>query len=260
MYFSPAMKLFSQIFGKGHPLIIMHGVFGMGDNWKTLARHWAEHFQVHVLDMRNHGRSPHDDEFSYEVMSDDLLEYLSDHDLPAAHILGHSMGGKVGMLFACLHPERTRSLTVADIGPQAYAPHHHQVVAALEGLDLDQVSSRKDDQEQFAPDLPQGVRQFLLKNLYWKDKETLTWRFNLPVLARSVSGQTAGLPPHAIFDGPVLFIRGGRSDYVTDEALPLVHEHFPHARVETLPGAGHWLHAEQPQAFYEIVLEFLGGQ
>lgn len=254
------MKLHSQIFGQGSPLIIMHGVFGMGDNWKTLARRWSEHYQVHVLDMRNHGRSPHSEAFSYEVMSDDVREYLADHDLSSVHLLGHSMGGKVGMLFACLHPEHTRSLTVADIGPQSYRPHHDQVVSALKGLDLSQVSSRRDAQEQFGPDLPQGVRQFLLKNLYWEDKETLGWRFNLPVLARSVGEETAGLPPQAQYDGPVLFVRGGRSDYLPDESLPQLHEHFPQAKVKTLPEAGHWLHAEQPQPFFELVEDFLSGQ
>ncbi len=254
------MKLHSQIFGEGAPLLIMHGVFGMGDNWKTLARRWSEHYQVHVLDMRNHGRSPHSEAFSYEVMSDDVREYLEDHGLSSAHLLGHSMGGKVGMLFACLYPEHTRSLTVADIGPQSYRPHHEQVVAALEGLDLSQISSRREAQEQFGPDLPPGVRQFLLKNLYWESKESLGWRFNLPVLARSVRGETAGLPPQAQYDGPVLFVRGGRSAYLPDEALPQLHEHFPQAQLKTLPEAGHWLHAEQPQAFYELIQAFLSGQ
>lgn len=250
------MKLFSKIHGEGDPLIIMHGVFGMSDNWQTLGRKWSETYQVHLLDMRNHGRSPHSDEFSYELMSDDLLEYLDDHSIRKANILGHSMGGKVAMLFAVLNESRVNKLIVADIAPRPYEPHHQQIIAALESLPLDDITSRSEAEEQFAID-NYGIRQFLLKNLYWKEKNQLEWRFNLPVIAREIEKVGEGLAPQAIFNGPALFIRGGNSNYIRDEDLDEIEMHFPQAQLETIEGAGHWLHAEKPQEFYKRVSAFL---
>ncbi|MDZ7846576.1 MAG: alpha/beta fold hydrolase [Owenweeksia sp.] len=147
----------------------MHGLFGMGDNWQTLGRKWGADYQVHLLDMRNHGRSPQSDDFSYEAMADDLLEYLDDHNLEKPYLLGHSMGGKVAMLFSVLHNTRVGKLVVADIAPKPYDPHHQEIVDALESLDLQQIDSRREAEEKFKIEDP-GVRQFLLKSLYWEKK------------------------------------------------------------------------------------------
>lgn len=254
--FNGQMKLHSQISGEGTPLIIMHGVFGMGDNWQTLGRKWAENYEVHLLDMRNHGRSPHSDEFSYEAMSDDLSEYLAEHNIEEAHILGHSMGGKVAMEFATLNPEKVLKLIVADIGPKSYEPHHQEIIAALQDLDLENIDSRGEAEDQFAiKDF--GTKQFLLKSLYWKEKGKLAWRFNLPVIAREVERVGASLPPNAIYDGEVLFIRGGKSWYIKDEDWDGILGHFPDAELETIDGAGHWLHAEKPKEFFNAVSEYL---
>jgi esterase len=250
------LKLFSKIHGQGEPLIIMHGVFGMSDNWQTLGRKWSEDYQVHLLDMRNHGRSPHSDEFSYELMSDDLLEYLDQHKITRAHILGHSMGGKVAMLFAVLNEKRVNKLVVADIAPRPYEPHHQQIIEALKTLPLSEIESRSEAEEQFSIE-NYGVRQFLLKNLYWKEKGQLDWRFNLPVIAREIDKVGEGLAPQAIFNGPTLFIRGGNSDYIKDEDFHEIELHFPMAKLETIYGAGHWLHAEKPKEFYSQVTDFL---
>lgn len=251
------MELFSQIHGKGEPLIIMHGLFGMSDNWQSLGRKWAENYEVHMLDMRNHGRSPHSDEFSYELMADDLVAYLDQHQLESANILGHSMGGKVAMLFAVLNPERTRRLIIADIAPKPYEPHHGEIIAALEALDLSQVKKRSDADALFGPDLHPGVRQFLLKNLYWEEKDKMAWRFNLPVLAREIQKVGEGLAANAYYDGPCLFLRGTDSWYIQDEDMDLILSHYPEAQLETISKAGHWLHAENPKDFYQAVSEFL---
>lgn len=255
------MKLFSNVIGKGkQELIIMHGLFGMSDNWQSLGKKWAEDYRVHLLDMRNHGRSPHAPEFSYELMADDLTEYMDENGIAEAHIIGHSMGGKVAMLFAVLNPEKCQSLIVADIAPKAYQPHHQDVIEALEALDLDTVKSRREANEAFGTNLEAGVRQFLLKSLYWETKERLNWRFNLRVIAKEISKVGEGLAPNAYFDRPSLFLRGGDSWYIEDSDLDLIESHFPQAELLTIPDAGHWLHAQQPQAFYEAVSDFLGGQ
>ncbi len=249
------MKLFSQISGEGAPLIIMHGVFGMGDNWATLGRKWSEHFQVHLLDMRNHGRSPHSDEFSYPKMSDDLVEYLDNKNIEKANLIGHSMGGKAAMLFACQNPEKIAKLVVADIAPKKYKPHHQAITDALQALDLENIKSRSEAEKQFKIQ-EESVQQFLLKSLYWKEKNQLAFRFNVDVIAREVSKVNEPLPDQAVFYGKTLFVRGGNSQYILDEDFGLIHDHFPKAKMETIQGAGHWLHAEKPRAFFEVVHRF----
>ncbi len=255
------MKLFSNIIGEGpQDLIIMHGLFGMSDNWQSLARKWSSQYRVHTLDLRNHGRSPHSEDFSYELMSDDLLEYMDDQGIGEAHILGHSMGGKVAMLFSVLNSARCHSLMVADIAPKAYPPHHQEVIAALQALDLNSIKRRSEANDQFGPELEIGVRQFLLKNLYWQEKDKLNWRFNLPVLVREIEKVGSSLAPNAYFDRPTAFFRGGDSWYIQDEDLHDIEMHFPQAELVTIPNAGHWLHAQQPEAFFIAVSEFLGAQ
>lgn len=254
------MKLFSQVYGEGTPLIIMHGVFGMSDNWTTLGKKWSQNYQVHLLDMRNHGRSPHSDAFSYELMADDLYQYIEDHKLEACNIIGHSMGGKVAMLFAVLNPDRVARLVVADIAPKPYTPHHHEVVEALQGFNLEDISNRSDAMEKFGPKLDQATKQFLLKSLYRKEKDEFAWRFNVDALSREVQKKGQGFPPNAIFQGETLFIRGGDSPYIKDRDWDTIEQHFPKARLETIAGAGHWLHAQKPQAFFEAVSAFLSSE
>jgi pimeloyl-ACP methyl ester carboxylesterase len=252
------MKLFSKIMGEGSPILILHGVFGSGDNWGTLGRKWSSDYEVHLVDARNHGHSPHSETFSYDVMADDLLAYMEEHQLEQAHILGHSMGGKVAMLFAVYHPEKVKSLIVADIAPRAYAPHHQEIIHALQDLDLENLDSRSAAEDAFTITEP-GTRQFLLKSLYWKEKGKLAWRFNVPVIAREIEKVGEALPPQAIYYGPTLFIRGGKSNYVRDEDLEQIALHFPEVSCITLENAGHWLHAEKPDAFYAEVSKFLNG-
>lgn len=250
--------LSSQILGEGKPLVILHGYFGMSDNWKSLGNQFAEHFEVHLLDLRNHGRSFHSDEFTYELMADDLLNYLQHHHLQNVYFIGHSMGGKAAMLFACLHPNFVEKLVVVDIGPKAYAPHHNSILAGLNSINFDIQNTRGKVDEQLTNYIPEfGVRQFLLKNVYWKDKGVLDFRFNLTSLTDNNSEVGKPLPNDSFFEKETLFLKGEKSNYIlpTDEIL--IKKHFLKAKIDEISNAGHWLHAENPEEFFEKVLKFL---
>jgi esterase len=251
--------LYSKIEGAGQPLIILHGFLGMSDNWKTLATQYAnEGFQVHALDLRNHGRSFHSDEFTYQAMANDILEYCTANNLENVSIIGHSMGGKVAMFFAVAHPEKVNKLIVADISPKSYAPHHDDILAALNAVDFSKKPSRADVEEIMKPYVPDfGTRQFLMKNLYWKTPDQLAFRFNLDVFNNNRELVGESLPANAVFEQPTLFIRGDLSNYIKDEDLTLIKTHFPNAILETVPNAGHWLHAENPKVFFEKTVAFL---
>lgn len=252
-------QLHSKILGAGPDLIILHGFLGMSDNWKTLGTRFAESgFRVHLVDQRNHGRSFWSDRFSYALMTEDLVRYMDHNQIGSAFLLGHSMGGKTAMTTACAYPERVSRLVVADIAPKYYPPHHEHILDALNTLPLEALDSRSDADALLAKSLTNwGIRQFLLKNLYWVSPGRLGFRFNLEVLKNSMEAIGAALPAAARFEGPTLFIRGGTSDYITDSDWPEILEQFPAARLETLARAGHWLHAEQPDAFFERALEFV---
>lgn len=251
--------LHANILGEGTPLLILHGFLGMSDNWKTLGGKYAENgYEVHLLDQRNHGRSFWDPAFSYEVMAEDLLRYLDAKNIGKAMLIGHSMGGKTAMQFACTCPERVSKLIVADIAPKRYPPHHAHILKALESLPLERLESRTEADEALAGHIDHwGIRQFLLKNLYWVQPGRLGLRVNLQVLRDKMDEIGAPLPDGALYKGPVLFLKGGASDYITEGDLPLIQKHFPHASLQTLEGAGHWLHAEKPGAFLKTSLEFL---
>ena len=252
------MKLHSQILGEGTPLVILHGFLGMGDNWGTLAKRFADDgFQVHLVDQRNHGRSFHDPEFSYPLMAGDLKHYCDAEQLDKVDIIGHSMGGKTAMQFATDHPERVSGLLVADIAPKYYPQHHQDILKALNALDFDTLKSRGEADEALARYISHtGVRQFLLKNLYWKKKGRLGLRINLPVLIEKIEEVGKPLAQEAYFEGPVLFLAGERSGYIEPVDQLLINKHFPNAEIGKIPKAGHWLHAENPDAFYERSLAF----
>ena len=251
--------LYSKIEGEGKPLLILHGFLGMSYNWKTMAMQFAANgFQVHLLDLRNHGKSFHSDEFSYETMSQDVYDYCKANNLEKIDILGHSMGGKTAMLFATLHPERIEKLIVADIGPKFYPQHHQSILEGLNAVDFTKKPSRNEVDEiltKYIPDF--GTRQFLLKSLYWQEPGQLAFRFNLAVFNNKMDEIGKSLPENAIFTKPTLFIRGGNSNYILDEDFKNIKQHFPDSKIETIPNVGHWLHAENPKFFYEITSSFL---
>ncbi len=253
------IMIYSKIEGEGKPLLILHGFLGMSDNWKTLgAQFAAEGFQVHLLDLRNHGRSFHSDEFSYEVMVQDVLEYCQSNHLAVISVIGHSMGGKVGMLLATEHPERIDKLIVVDIGPKFYPQHHQAILAGLNAVDFTKKPSRNEVEAiliRFIPDL--GTRQFLMKSLYWLEPGQLAFRFNLAVFNDEINEIGKPLSEEANFKRPTLFVRGGNSNYILDSDFDAIRGHFPNSKFETIPNAGHWLHAENPVLFYQITSSFL---
>ena len=251
--------LHSRILGSGPPLLILHGFLGMSDNWKSLGMQFADAgFQVHLIDQRNHGQSFWSDQFDYHTLVDDLLHYMNYHRMPTALLLGHSMGGKTAMLFACLHPDRVNRLLVADIGPKYYPPHHQEILGALNALQPADLESRNAADKALSLNIKDwGIRQFLLKNLYWKTPGLLGFRMNLEALTRSVEQIGAPLPTGATYTGPVLFIRGGRSKYILDEDVNSILTHFPQAVIQTIPEARHWLHAEKPENFFDVSMSLL---
>ncbi len=251
--------LYSKIEGEGKPLLILHGFLGMSDNWKTLGTQYAqEGFQVHMLDLRNHGRSFHSETFNYEVMVQDVVGYCTANNLDKLDIIGHSMGGKVAMLFATAYPEKTDKLIVADIGPKFYSQHHQIILDGLNAVDFSQKPGRSEVDEiltRYIPDF--GTRQFLMKSLYWETHGQLAFRFNLAVFNKTIDQIGTALPENAFFEKQTLFLRGGNSGYILDGDFENIKKHFPSSRVETIPNVGHWLHAENPTAFYEMTISFL---
>lgn len=254
-----SQQLHSTILGAEKPLIILHGFLGMSDNWKTLGNQYAENgFQVHLIDQRNHGRSFHSEAFNYDILASDLKDYLEQHDIEKATILGHSMGGKTAMQFACDFPELTERLLVADIAPKYYPPHHAYILNGLSSLDLSQIKSRTQADSELSNHITEmGIRQFLLKNLYWIEKGRLGFRFNLEVLKYKMEEIGENISTTASFDGPTLFLKGDASEYVTANDTIDIQRHFPKAQIETIDKAGHWLHAENPKQFFEKSLKFM---
>jgi esterase len=251
--------LYSKIEGQGQPLLILHGFLGMSDNWKTLGTKYAEQgFQAHLIDLRNHGRSFHSDEFTYAAMVQDVYDYCVQNNLQNVDLIGHSMGGKVGMFFAMSHPEMLNKLVVADIAPRYYSPHHQDILAALNAVDFSQKPSRSDVDAIMTPHVPDfGTRQFLMKNLYWKTPEQLDFRFNLPVFNKVIDQIGQALPENSVFQKPTLFLRGDKSNYIQQQDLIDIKHHFPNSEVDTISNSGHWLHAENPLEFFEKTVAFL---
>lgn len=253
------MDLFYKQYGEeGPPLIILHGLLGASGNWHTLSRTtFQDTALVYAIDQRNHGRSPHADRMDYPTMAADLRAFVDHNGLEGATVLGHSMGGKTAMQAAFSHPDVVERLIVVDMAPKAYSPRHEDLLAALARIDPTTFDDRDDIDEALAEDVPsRSIRQFLLKNLEY-DGERYTWGMNLDAIQAHYDNINAALPRDAMFDGPTLIVRGGRSDYVADEDLPRMREQFPRSRVVTIEEAGHWVHADAPSAFSDAVMEFL---
>ncbi len=253
--------LHSIILGKGRPLLILHGFLGMSDNWKTLGMQYAENgFEVHLIDQRNHGKSFHSKDFDYDFLAADVKYYIEHYKLSKTIVMGHSMGGKTAMQLACTYPELVEKLIVVDIAPKYYPPHHQYILNALNALPLDKISSRKQADGELAKNITDfGIRQFLLKNLYWVEKGKMAFRFNLPVLRDKMEEIGENISPTAAYHGPTLFIKGDRSEYVSPDDFSEIKRHFPLALMETVERAGHWLHAENPEQFFEKSIAFMNG-
>lgn len=250
--------LHHKILGQGEPLVILHGLFGMLDNWMTLAKRFSEFYEVHLIDQRNHGHSFHDNIHDYPSMANDLINYLESKKLPPVNLLGHSMGGKTAMLVACSRPDLIDKLIVVDIGPKLYAPHHQSIIKGLYAVKEANINSRKEADQILANHFDNiGIRQFLLKNLYWKTKTSLDFRFNLEGIVSQIENIGSALEEGMIFEKPTLFVDGEKSDYILESDLDTIEFHFPDYEVEPIANAGHWVHAENPDLFWEKVMNFL---
>jgi pimeloyl-ACP methyl ester carboxylesterase len=255
------MKLAYREFGSGQPLIILHGLFGQSDNWNTLAKRFAEKgFHVFTVDLRNHGLSPHSQEWNYEVMAEDIKEFMDDHALTDTILLGHSMGGKTVLFFEKMFPAVAEKLIIVDIAPRAYPPHHDAVLKALNAVDFSEINTRKDAEAilgQYIDDF--GTKQFLLKNIYWREDETkqMAWRFDLKTITTEYNNIGVSVP-HFISKTPALFIRGEKSNYIAEQDEKEIATFFPAFLLRKISNSGHWVHAEQPEAFFNCVMEFIG--
>jgi len=255
------MKLFYRHFGEGQPLIILHGIFGISDNWVTLGKRLAEKFSVYIPDLRNHGQSPHSPTFNYVAMADDLMEFIDEHDLKNPMIIGHSMGGKVAMTFTLEHPELVEKLVIVDISPRKYPGRnvHFDMIGAMMAVNFEAVSTREDVENLLEHTIPnKRIRLFVMKNLYRKTAHTFDWRLNLEAISANMDYIFDGVESDSIFKGPTLFIRGGKSDYIHDEDAVLIYKNFPEAHIKTIENASHWVHADAPRELCRLFSLFLG--
>lgn len=251
------MKLFFRELGTGQPFIILHGLMGSADNWLTQAKMLASDYKVYTVDQRNHGLSPHSDDFDYKVMANDIKDFINEHSLKKPIILGHSMGGKAAMNFAISNPTMLDRLIVVDIAPKAYPIHHDSIVEGLKAIPIDTLQTRNEADEILSKYVPEvDVRQFLLKNLSRKPSGGFSWKINLPVIDKNLELISADIQFPGTYNGPSLFVRGGKSRYVKDEDRSRIKELFPNSSLVTMD-TGHWVQAEKPQEFVEVVKNFL---
>jgi len=253
------MELNYKVFGEGEPVLILHGMFGTLDNWQTIAKKLAEHFMVFIIDLRNHGRSPHSEDFDYSIMAADIQDFMEKNWIYEAYVVGHSMGGKVAMQLATDNPDMVKKLVVVDIAPKAYKGNHQIIFEALFALDLATLSSRKEADEQLATRIESyGVRQFILKNLHInKTTKQYEWKMNLPVIHKAyhhILGKSNLAEP---YEEATLFVKGANSSYILPEEFESYLEYFPNAELAIIENAGHWVHAEQPKEFLSVLSNFL---
>ncbi len=256
------MKLFYRHFGSGLPVIVLHGLFGLSDNWVTFGRRLSEHYSVYLPDLRNHGQSPHSAVFDFPSMENDLIELIEEHGLEKIALIGHSLGGKTAMLIALHNPELVQKLVVVDISMRKSPPNreHQQLLNAMMAVDFSVAKSRSDVEAQLQPEIKsRKLRQFLLKNVYWRDRHHLDWRLNLRVINENLLSVFEGINAAGSYPGPTLFIRGGLSDYIRDSDLVDLQKKFPGAVMKTIANASHWVHADAPGEFYDLVKNFLDG-
>lgn len=248
---------YKQYGTSGRHIIILHGLFGTLDNWQTISRELGDRYIVTAFDLRNHGRSPHSDEFSVSVMASDVYEMMQELRIPSAVIIGHSMGGKVAMVFSMAYPAVTDGMVSIDMAPKQYMRGHDDIFEALERVDLN-VGSRKEVDDVLAQGIADyGTRQFLMKNLSRRyDGNGFEWKMNLPVIKANYEDIIDPIDTYNVYEGPALFIRGGKSNYILDEDKIHIKKLFPYAEFLTIEDAGHWVHADKPQDTYNAIAEF----
>lgn len=253
------MKLFYRETGRGRPVVILHGLFGMSDNWMTFAKRLAPDFHLYIPDLRNHGRSPHDSIMTYTAMAADVDAFIRDVVGGPCDVVGHSMGGKVAMTLALNAPERVRSLVSVDIVPKRYVSSQFKdFLRVMMQMDVAQFTTRRqaDSLLEERLHIPMAVRQFLLKNLYRTEDNHFAWRPNLNALAENLDHLLDGISGTAMFEKPAMFARGTESSYISSADLPLVRENFPQAVIVDIPGANHWVHSSAPDPLENALRRF----
>jgi len=259
------MDLFYRKYGKegNQPLIILHGLFGISDNWVTYGKRIAaEGFEVYIPDQRNHGHTPHSDVFNYIALTDDLFDFIDEHEIDNPIIMGHSMGGKVAMRFALENPQFVKRLVVVDITLKAYGPRvsHKKIIEAMQQVDLSGAKNRRDVETMLEKFIKEPrIRLFVLKNLYRTENNQFDWRINFEGIANNLDQMFDAIDTLTKFEKPTLFIKGGASDYITLKDFPQIRYNFPNAEIVTIAGASHWVHVEAPEKFYQITSGFLTG-
>ena len=250
--------LHSRIVGHGQPLVILHGFLGTSDNWLTLAKRWAGHgFEVHLLDLRNHGKSFWDDRFDFEVLTGDLERYIDHYQLQHPHLLGHSLGGKIIMFDALDNPGNRGKYIVADIAPRSYPPHHQYIFDAVKKIDPAKITSRQEAGNILSAEMNDPfLAGFLLKSLK-RTAGGFRWSHNWEVLEDNMEEVGEGLPPMQLSEKPFLFLKGENSPYIKEEDYPVIKAYFPNARIKTVKNAGHLLHLDAPDEVFKTVLNFL---
>jgi esterase len=243
--------------GSGESLVLIHGLFGSLENLNMVAKELSDSYCITNVDVRNHGFSFHENSMDYPTLAQDIIDTLDHLNIDSAYILGHSMGGKIAMQVALDFPDRVKKLIVADISPVQYPPHHNQIIAGLQSIDLSKINNRKQADEQLSNYVDEiGIRQFLLRNLYKKDEELL-FKCNLEFIAQCYQQIIQGYQGNNSFNKPTLFIKGSESNYINEEHRAIISQLFPKSKAKVIHGAGHWLHAEKTSTFNKSVTIFL---
>jgi esterase len=255
------MELNYKSFGMGEPLIILHGLFGMLDNWQTFSKQLSSHHEVYILDLRNHGRSPHSDEHSYTLMARDIYDFMVEQNLFSANIMGHSMGGKVAMQFAAYYPGFVRKLIVIDMFPKKYnsPPTEHSLMfEVIDEIIQHKFTKRSEAEELIVSILPNPrLSGFLAKNLFLNDESIIDWKFNAQALKRTYQNLSEAVDINGKISTKTLLIKGAKSNYISSEDVKSIDLYFSNARIEIIPNTGHWVNVDAPEELRDVVERFL---
>lgn len=252
------MKLNFRKIGEGSPVIVLHGLFGSSDNWVSISRKFSETNSFWLIDLRNHGSSPHSETHDYASMVSDLYEFIQDNKIENPTILGHSMGGKVAMKFAIEYPDKVNKLIVVDIAPKIYKPKSKYIIEALMSVDISEIKSRDEADLLLETKIKnKNIRQFTLKNLYRKEDLSFGWKLNLESLNSNLEKIGGDFDVNNTFKKETLFIKGQISNYILPSDIEFIEKIFPNYMLKTIEGAGHWVHADKPDIVYEVIKDFI---